>query len=476
MTYAINGTSGNDTINGTSNDDTIFAKAGNDVVNAGSGNDYVDAGSGNDTVNAGNGNDEVYGGDGNDVINGEAGNDELHGGSGNDTIDGGTGNDLLDGGDGDDVLKGNVGCDIILGGDGNDTINAGGGNDLIYGGQGTDTAIFAGSYASYNIVNLFGLLFINGQDGTDLALDVEFLKFDNGTYNVATHAFTPNQPPAPTLSISDASANEEAGTITFTVTLSAPATSNVTFNYAPPMAAPARATMSARERHRDHPRRQTTATITIALTNDKIVEPGGETFLLNLSNPVGATIADGQATGTIIEQDQLINGTPGNDGTTAAPLSGGPGDDTINGLAGDDHLAGNGGDDHAERRCRPRPPDRRRRQRHAQRRRRLRPRGLHQRDRGITVDLGAGTVTGGASVGNDTLNGIEGLKGTALRRHLQRQHLLAHQHERRRCRLSSCPAASACRAASTSSKVLVAADIITGNGNTRISYQSATGR
>ena len=130
------------------------------------------------------------------------------------------------------MLKGNVGCDVILGGDGNDTINAGGGNDLIYGGQGTDTAIFAGLYASYNIVNLFGVVLINGQDGTDLALDVEFLKFDNGTYNVATHTFTPNQPRVlPTLSISDASANEEAGTITFTVTLSAAATSNVTFNY-----------------------------------------------------------------------------------------------------------------------------------------------------------------------------------------------------------------------------------------------------
>jgi len=474
MTYAINGTSGNDTINGTSNDDTIFAKAGNDVVNAGSGNDYVDAGSGNDTVNAGNGNDEVYGGDGNDVINGEAGNDELHGGSGNDTIDGGTGNDLLDGGDGDDVLKGNVGCDIILGGDGNDTINAGGGNDLIYGGQGTDTAIFAGSYASYNIVNLFGLLFINGQDGTDLALDVEFLKFDNGTYNVATHAFTPNQPPAPTLSISDASANEEAGTITFTVTLSAPATSNVTFNYSTANGsagagdyvgvANGTATILAG---------QTTATITIALTNDKIVEPGGETFLVNLSNPVGATIADGQATGTIIEQDQLINGTPGNDGTTAAPLSGGPGDDTINGLAGDDHLAGNGGDDTLN--------------------------GDAGRDRltggagndtlngggdfdhavytdateGITVDFGAGTVTGGASVGNDTLNGIEGLKGTAFGDTFNAS-TYSHTSPNGGGVGYTLPGGFGVQGSFNEFEGNGGADIITGNGNTRISYQSAT--
>ena len=194
---------------------------------------------------------------------------------------------------------------------------------------------------SYNIVNLFGLVFINGQDGTDLALDVEFLKFDNGTYNVATHTFTPNQPPVPTLSISDASANEEAGTITFTVTLSAAATSNVTFNYSTANGTAGlgdyvgvtngTATILAG---------QTTATITIALTNDKIVEPGGETFLVNLSNPVGATIADGQATGTIVEQDLLVNGTAGNDGTTAVPLSGGGADDTINGLDGNDVLDG----------------------------------------------------------------------------------------------------------------------------------------
>ena len=47
---------------------------------------------------------------------------------------------------------------------------------------------------SYDILNLFGLVLINGQDGTDLVLDVEFLKFDNGIYNVATHIFTPNTP------------------------------------------------------------------------------------------------------------------------------------------------------------------------------------------------------------------------------------------------------------------------------------------
>jgi hypothetical protein len=181
MTQTINGTNGNDTINGTNKGDTIYAKGGNDTVNGGNGNDFIDAGSGNDTVNAGNGDDEVYGG------------------TGNDTIDGGNGDDLIDGDSGDDILKGGAGCDLICGGDGNDTITGGTGNDLINGGAGTDTAIFAGTYASYDILNILGLVLINGQDGTDLVLDVEYLKFDNGTYNVATHGFTPNSPPPPPL-------------------------------------------------------------------------------------------------------------------------------------------------------------------------------------------------------------------------------------------------------------------------------------
>ena len=195
MTQTINGTNGNDTINGTNKGDTIYAKGGNDTVNGGNGDDFIDAGSGNDTVNAGNGDDEVYGGTGNDTIDGGNGDDELDGDSGNDTINGGNGDDQIAGDSGDDILKGGAGNDLISGGDGNDTITGGTGNDLIYGGAGTDTAIFAGTYASYDILHILGLVLINGQDGTDLVRDVEYLKFDNGTYNVATHVFTPNTPP-----------------------------------------------------------------------------------------------------------------------------------------------------------------------------------------------------------------------------------------------------------------------------------------
>src|SRR4029077_17011832 len=47
---------------------------------------------------------------------------------------------------------------------------------------------------------------------------------------------------------------------------------------------------------------QTTQTVVVPTLNDALVE-GTETFTLNLSNPAGATIPRGQATGTITDDD-----------------------------------------------------------------------------------------------------------------------------------------------------------------------------
>ena len=217
-----------------------------------------------------------------------AGNDELDGDDGNDTIDGGTGDDLIDGGDGNDVLKGGAGYDLISGGDGNDTITGGAGNDLIYGGHGTDTAIFGGTYASYDILNLFGLVFINGQDGTDLVLDVEFLKFDNGTYNVATHTFTPNQPPAlPVVSLTPATVTSKEGSaLTFTFTRTGgdttqPLTINYIVNDGPPLGGATRAdgdfTYPSGIQTLTFAAGQTVATITVQTNQDGKFE-GDESF------------------------------------------------------------------------------------------------------------------------------------------------------------------------------------------------------
>jgi hypothetical protein len=50
---------------------------------------------------------------------------------------------------------------------------------------------------------------------------------------------------------------------------------------------------------------QTSQRVTVFTIGDTVVE-GNEQFFLNLSNPVNATIADGQAVATIIDDDALI--------------------------------------------------------------------------------------------------------------------------------------------------------------------------
>lgn len=86
---------------------------------------------------------------------------------------------------------------------------------------------------------------------------------------------------------------------------------------------------------------QTTATATINITDDTLVE-GDETVLLKLSNPVGATLgAQDDATLTILDvENQRIVGT-----RAGETLRGGNGNDTILGLGGNDKLLGGLGND-----------------------------------------------------------------------------------------------------------------------------------
>jgi hypothetical protein len=113
--------------------------------------------------------------------------------------------------------------------------------------------------------------------------------------------------PAPSLSIADVSLTEgNSGTklATFTVTLSAAATAPVTYNIA---TANGTATAGA-----DYTARSLTGetiaagassrTFTVTITGDAAVE-ANETFLVNVSSVAGATVADGQATGTIVNDD-----------------------------------------------------------------------------------------------------------------------------------------------------------------------------
>ncbi|GEP54509.1 Calx-beta domain-containing protein [Reyranella soli] len=119
---------------------------------------------------------------------------------------------------------------------------------------------------------------------------------------------TPTPPPVvvPTISIDDASITEgDSGTsqLTFTVKLSQAATGPVTVSYSTANGtATAGSDYSALTGTLTFAAGETTKTITVPITGDTTVE-ADETFTINLANPSGGTIADGAATGTIVNND-----------------------------------------------------------------------------------------------------------------------------------------------------------------------------
>jgi hypothetical protein len=131
---------------------------------------------------------------------------------------------------------------------------------------------------------------------------------------------------APSLSIGDVSAFEgAAGTtgFTFTVTLSAPSGRSVSVNYATGdgTATTADGDYQAASGTLTFAAGEITKTITVLVNGDIINEPD-EAFYVNLSGADGATIADSQGQGTILNDDALVlsvndvTATEGDSGTT----------------------------------------------------------------------------------------------------------------------------------------------------------------
>ena len=118
--------------------------------------------------------------------------------------------------------------------------------------------------------------------------------------------------PTPTLSIDDVSVTEgDSGTVTatFTVTVSTPSHPGVTFDIATADGAGSNAATLADLDYVQHvetgvfiPPGSTTYAFTVAVNGDFNVEPD-ETFLVQLSNVSGATLATGTGTGTIVNDD-----------------------------------------------------------------------------------------------------------------------------------------------------------------------------
>ncbi len=108
------------------------------------------------------------------------------------------------------------------------------------------------------------------------------------------------------LSVADARVQENSGeTLDFAVTLSRAAANTVTVQYATSNgSATAGADYTATSGMLTFAAGETRKTVSVAVLNDAH-DDGGETLILALSNPTGARIADGTATGTIENTDPL---------------------------------------------------------------------------------------------------------------------------------------------------------------------------
>ncbi|WP_371422681.1 calcium-binding protein [Tardiphaga sp.] len=82
--------------------------------------------------------------------------------------------------------------DVIRAGAGDDIITGGIGNDIINGEAGIDTAVYSGNFADYAISHSGNQIVVAdgvaGRDGTDYLMNVELMKFADGTYATDTLA------------------------------------------------------------------------------------------------------------------------------------------------------------------------------------------------------------------------------------------------------------------------------------------------
>ncbi len=106
----------------------------------------------------------------------------------------------------------------------------------------------------------------------------------------------------PALSVADAAAGEADATIDFVVSLGASASGEVTVNYATSEGEAGTEDFTAESGTLTFPAGTSERTIGVSLVDDSLDELS-ETFDLTLSDPAGATIGDGVATGTIEDDD-----------------------------------------------------------------------------------------------------------------------------------------------------------------------------
>lgn len=209
-------------------------------------------------------------------IQGTPKNDVLRGTAKADRIDGKAGNDRLFGLAGNDTLLGGPGSDMLTGGPGADTLNCG---------PGRDTAV--------------------GDINDKKPIACETVR---------------GIPAPPALSIADATAVEgNSGTkpLSFAVTLSKTYPKPVSVAYATADgSALAGSDYASATGTLTFAPGETSKAVEVTVNGDVDVEPN-ETFTVNLSTPVNATIADASATGTIENEDKPKPRTGRYAGTTS---------------------------------------------------------------------------------------------------------------------------------------------------------------
>ena len=137
--------------------------------------------------------------------------------------------------------------------------------------------------------------------------------------------------PLPALSIDDVTVTEgDTGTVnaTFTVSLNAPSGRELTVDYATANGtALAPGDYTSDSGTLTFAAGETTSQVTVSVRGD-VLDESDETFTVNLSNAVNATIADGQGLGTITDDDELpalsindVTITEGQTGTVAATFT-----------------------------------------------------------------------------------------------------------------------------------------------------------
>ncbi|RZJ31553.1 MAG: hypothetical protein EON85_03140, partial [Brevundimonas sp.] len=180
---SIGGTELADSLTGDAGANALFGDNGDDMLDGGAGADQMSGGLGNDIYIVDSTTDLVF-----EFTN--SGTDEVRTTLSTFTL-GSTANSvqvenltgLLSTGQ---TLTGNTGANVITGGAGNDILRGGLGGDTLYGGDGSDTAIFNANAAAGIITVLGPNLIVNTTDGTDVLQNVEFLQFNNGTFQVNT--------------------------------------------------------------------------------------------------------------------------------------------------------------------------------------------------------------------------------------------------------------------------------------------------